>query len=160
MCPLIPFPIHAHGKGRLTYCLLMWFHFVILAPFSFPCVISTFILIPFCLVRVFWACGSTIPLLHVESMNQAPPSWQYPMFQLWCFIYAPNEFWPFKLFLKILGAHQNSNSQSESPFANVWAHSLTPSSIFRNVNVIPRLHSWPSSFHAFGLVTSPKQKSW
>ncbi len=46
------------------------FHYIILALPSFPCVMLILILILSCLVRVFRACGLTIPSLHVESMSR------------------------------------------------------------------------------------------
>jgi hypothetical protein len=55
------------------------------------------------LVKVSSTYGSTIPSLHVGTMNQAPPLVPYPMFWLWCIIYM---FWfdlPFEVMLSFLG---------------------------------------------------------
>jgi len=59
-----------------------------------------------------------------------------------------------------LGIQWDSNSQSGSPLGNVWAHSLTFSHTFGNVNVTPGLHSQPAPFHAFALVMSPRLRQW
>jgi len=64
------------------------------------------------------------------------------------------------LFSKYSRLHKDSNSQIGSPFGNVWAHSLALSHIPKSVNVIPKLHSWPTSFHAFVSVASWKLGLW
>jgi hypothetical protein len=48
-------------------------HYVILALLFFPCVITTFALIPTCLIKVFRAYGLTVLLVHVKSMKTKPP---------------------------------------------------------------------------------------
>jgi len=47
-----------------------------------------------------------------------------------------------------------------SPLGNVWSHSLTFFRTPRSVDVIPRLHSWSSPFHALALVTNPRLNLW
>ncbi len=55
---------------------------------------------------------------------------------------------------------RDSNSQSESPLGNVWAHSLTLFRIPESVSVILELHSQTTPFHALAWVASPKLGSW
>jgi hypothetical protein len=69
-----------------------------------------------------------------------------------------NEFWPFKLLSKNSKVYRDSNSQSESPLGNVWAHSLTFSCFPRNVSVTTKLHFRPAPFHALALVTNPRPR--
>jgi hypothetical protein len=40
----------------------------------------------------------------------------------------------------------------------VWAHSFTLSRTLKNVNVSPKLHSWPTPFHALCFSHEPKVK--
>ncbi len=47
-------------------------HFIVLAPPSFPCVITTFALIPTQPIRASRAYELTIPSVHVESMSRSP----------------------------------------------------------------------------------------
>jgi hypothetical protein len=55
-----------------------------------------------------------------------------------------------------LGLHKDFNFQNGNSFKNenVWPHSLKLSCILESLNVIPRLHSQPTPFHAFALVAS------
>jgi hypothetical protein len=87
--------------------------------------------------------GSSKPILDIYVLSAL--QWYKEHFN-------PMFFDPSNSSLKI----QESNSQSGSSFGRVWVHSLTLFHTFESVNVIPGSHSWPSSFHALTLITSPR----
>jgi hypothetical protein len=69
-----------------------------------------------------------------------------------------NEFWPLKLLFKYLQVSWISTSQSGNPLGNVWVHSFTLPHTFVGVNMISKLHSWPSLFHVPCLGCKPKAR--
>jgi hypothetical protein len=62
--------------------------------------------------------------------------------------------------LKNLKVYQDFNSQNESPFGNVWAHSLTLSYTSKSVNVTIGLHSRPTPFHGLALFVNLRLGLW
>jgi hypothetical protein len=79
-------------------------------------------------------------------------------FELYKEVFNPINFDPSNGFLKIWEPIEILTPKVGA-LGSVWAHSLTLSHTFENVNVTPTLHFRPTPFHALALVTSLRLKS-
>jgi hypothetical protein len=89
--------------------------------------------------------GSWKPILNIYVLRN---------FQCYKKVLNPMNFESSKQ-IENLRLHRDSNSQSGNP---PWTHTL--SRIPGNVSVTPKLHSWPTPFHALTLVASPRLRLW